>query len=246
MLSIINYDRLIGEQNLTVGVMGSYVKADTDSKGNRGADGSRFSASGSADGYNLGVYATWFANAQTHQGLYVDSWYQYGMYDNAVDNHDLGSVSYDSTANAVSLETGYRHDIVIREGRTLSLIPQAQVVWQNYRADAVSVNGVQVDGQNGSGWTSRLGLRGAGKLDMAQNMVQPFLEANWLHSTDDASVSFDGARVKQDLPANRAELKVGVQVNLGDRWSVAAQASGQKGNHGYSDASFGLNARYRW
>ncbi|GKX53965.1 hypothetical protein SOASR030_00770 [Leminorella grimontii] len=235
-----------GAQSLNVGVMGSYVKADTDSDGNRGADGSRFSASGDAHGYNLGVYATWFADAQTHRGLYVDSWYQYGIYDNAVDNHDLGSVSYDSTANAVSLETGYRHDVVISEGRTLSLIPQAQIVWQNYRADAVDFNDVRVDGQNGDSWTSRLGLRVAGKLNKDQNVVQPFLEANWLHGTDDVSVSFDGASVKQDLPADRAELKAGVQTSLGERWSVAAQAVGQKGSHGYGDASFSLNARYSW
>ncbi|KFC95468.1 autotransporter outer membrane beta-barrel domain-containing protein [Leminorella grimontii] len=236
----------LSEQSLNVGVMGSYVKADTDSKGNRGADGSRFSATGSVDGYNLGVYATWFANAQSHQGLYVDSWYQYGMYDNTVSNAGLSSANYDSTANAVSLETGYRHDVAIGEGRTLSLIPQAQIVWQNYRADAVNVDGTRVDGQNGDGWTSRLGLRVTGKMDKGQNVIQPFLEANWLHSTDDVSVSYDGASVKQDLPADRAELKAGIQANFGSQWSVAAQAVGQKGSHGYGDASFGLNVRYSW
>ncbi|WP_309297017.1 autotransporter outer membrane beta-barrel domain-containing protein [Leminorella grimontii] len=236
----------LGEQSLNLGVMGSYVKADTDSTGNRGADGSQFSASGDAHGYNLGVYATWFANAQTHQGLYVDSWYQYGMYGNTVSNDGLGSANYDSTANAVSLETGYRHDVVIREGRTLSLIPQAQVVWQNYRADAVNVDGTRVDGQNGDSWTSRLGLRVAGKMDKDQNVIQPFLEANWLHSTDDVAVSFDGASVKQDLPTDRAELKAGIQANFGSQWSVAAQAAGQKGSHGYGDASFGVNVRYSW
>ncbi|WP_347253174.1 autotransporter outer membrane beta-barrel domain-containing protein [Leminorella grimontii] len=236
----------LGEQILNVGVMGSYVKADTDSTGNRGADGSRFSATGDAHGYNLGVYATWFANAQSHQGLYVDSWYQYGMYDNTISNDGLGSANYDSTANAVSLEAGYRHDVVIREGRTLSLIPQAQVVWQNYKADTVNVDGTRVGGQNGDSWTSRLGLRVAGKMDKDQNVIQPFLEANWLHSTDDVSVSFDGASVKQDLPADRAELKAGIQANFGSQWSVAAQAAGQKGSHGYGDASFGVNVRYSW
>lgn len=235
-----------GTQSLKVGVMGSYVEADTDSTGNRGADGSQFSASGSADGYNLGVYAAWFADAQTHQGLYVDSWYQYGIYDNTVNNDDLGSESYDSTANAVSLETGYRHDIVIAEGRTLSLIPQAQVVWQDYRADAVEVNGVRVDGQNGDAWSSRLGLRMAGKLDKDRNVIQPFVEANWLHGADDVSVAFDGAKVKQDLPADRAELKAGIQANLGEQLSITAQGTGQKGSHGYGDASFSLNVRYSW
>ncbi|EDR6740217.1 fibronectin-binding autotransporter adhesin ShdA, partial [Salmonella enterica subsp. enterica] len=54
-----------GQQSVTVGVMASYINADTDSTGNRGADGSQFTSSGNVDGYNLGVYATWFADAQT-------------------------------------------------------------------------------------------------------------------------------------------------------------------------------------
>ncbi|WP_080081455.1 fibronectin-binding autotransporter adhesin ShdA, partial [Salmonella enterica] len=94
-----------GQQSVTVGVMASYINADTDSTGNRGADGSQFTSSGNVDGYNLGVYATWFADAQTHSGAYVDSWYQYGFYNNSVESGDAGSESYDSTANAVSLET---------------------------------------------------------------------------------------------------------------------------------------------
>lgn len=47
-----------GQQNLTLGVMGSYIDGSTDSIGNRGADGSQFTASGDINGYNLGLYAT--------------------------------------------------------------------------------------------------------------------------------------------------------------------------------------------
>ncbi|EDH8195794.1 fibronectin-binding autotransporter adhesin ShdA, partial [Salmonella enterica subsp. enterica serovar Infantis] len=43
-----------GQQSVTVGVMASYINADTDSTGNRGADGSQFTSSGNVDGYNLG------------------------------------------------------------------------------------------------------------------------------------------------------------------------------------------------
>ncbi|ECC8479216.1 fibronectin-binding autotransporter adhesin ShdA, partial [Salmonella enterica] len=149
-----------GQQSVTVGVMASYINADTDSTGNRGADGSQFTSSGNVDGYNLGVYATWFADAQTHSGAYVDSWYQYGFYNNSVESGDAGSESYDSTANAVSLETGYRYDIALSNGNTVSLTPQAQVVWQNYSADSVKDNyGTRIDGQDGDSWTTRLGLR---------------------------------------------------------------------------------------
>ncbi|EAN4328891.1 fibronectin-binding autotransporter adhesin ShdA [Salmonella enterica subsp. enterica serovar Oslo] len=237
-----------GQQSFTVGVMASYINADTDSTGNRGADGSQFTSSGNVDGYNLGVYATWFADAQTHSGAYVDSWYQYGFYNNSVESGDVGSESYDSTANAVSLETGYRYDIALSNGNTVSLTPQAQVVWQNYSADSVKDNyGTRIDGQDGDSWTTRLGLRVDGKLYKgSRTVIQPFAEANWLHTSDDVSVSFDDATVKQDLPANRAELKVGLQADIDKQWSVRAQVAGQTGSNDFGDLNGSLNLRYNW
>ncbi|EAM8947852.1 fibronectin-binding autotransporter adhesin ShdA [Salmonella enterica] len=237
-----------GQQSVTVGVMASYINADTDSTGNRGADGSQFTSSGNVDGYNLGVYATWFADAQTHSGVYVDSWYQYGFYNNSVESGDAGSESYDSTANAVSLETGYRYDIALNNGNTVSLTPQAQVVWQNYSADSVKDNyGTRIDGQDGDSWTTRLGLRVDGKLYKgSRTVIQPFAEANWLHTSDDVSVSFDDATVKQDLPANRAELKVGLQADIDKQWSVRAQVAGQTGSNDFGDLNGSLNLRYNW
>ncbi|EIP4522609.1 fibronectin-binding autotransporter adhesin ShdA [Salmonella enterica] len=237
-----------GQQSVTVGVMASYINADTDSTGNRGADGSQFISSGNVDGYNLGVYATWFADAQTHSGAYVDSWYQYGFYNNSVESGDAGSESYDSTANAVSLETGYRYDIALSNGNTVSLTPQAQVVWQNYSADSVKDNyGTRIDGQDGDSWTTRLGLRVDGKLYKgSRTVIQPFAEANWLHTSDDVSVSFDDATVKQDLPANRAELKVGLQADIDKQWSVRAQVAGQTGSNDFGDLNGSLNLRYNW
>ncbi len=237
-----------GQQSVTVGVMASYINADTDSTGNRGADGSQFTSSGNVDGYNLGVYATWFADAQTHSGAYVDSWYQYGFYNNSVESGDAGSESYDSTANAVSLETGYRYDIALSNGNTVSLTPQAQVVWQNYSADSVKDNyGTRIDGQDGDSWTTRLGLRVDGKLYKgSRTVIQPFAEANWLHTSDDVSVSFDDATVKQDLPANRAELKVGLQADIDKQWSVRAQVAGQTVSNDFGDLNGSLNLRYNW
>ncbi|EAS1399307.1 fibronectin-binding autotransporter adhesin ShdA, partial [Salmonella enterica] len=237
-----------GQQSVTVGVMASYINADTDSTGNRGADGSQFTSSANVDGYNLGVYATWFADAQTHSGAYVDSWYQYGFYNNSVESGDAGSESYDSTANAVSLETGYRYDIALSNGNTVSLTPQAQVVWQNYSADSVKDNyGTRIDGQDGDSWTTRLGLRVDGKLYKgSRTVIQPFAEANWLHTSDDVSVSFDDATVKQDLPANRAELKVGLQADIDKQWSVRAQVAGQTGSNDFGDLNGSLNLRYNW
>ncbi|WP_326490559.1 autotransporter outer membrane beta-barrel domain-containing protein [Citrobacter portucalensis] len=234
------------QQSITFGLMASYLDGSTDSTGNRGADGSQFTATGDIDGYNLGAYATWFSDARQHRGWYVDTWYQYGFYNNSVENGNAGSTHYDSLAHAISLESGYRYNINLSSANTVSLTPQAQVIWQRYEADSVETNGTRIDGQNGDSWTTRLGLRIDSQLSFVDATVRPFAEINWLHSTDDLAVSFDNATVKQDLPADRSELKVGIQANLNSQWNVSVQAAGQKGNNDYRDLNGSFNLRYSW
>jgi outer membrane autotransporter protein len=86
-----------------------------------------------------------------------------------------------------------------------------------------------------------------GKLHKSQSsVIQPFMEANWLHTSDDTSVSFDSNDVKQDIPADRAELKAGIQANINQQWSVTAQVAGEKGSNDYDDLNGSLNLRYSW
>ncbi|WP_058913149.1 autotransporter outer membrane beta-barrel domain-containing protein [Entomohabitans teleogrylli] len=237
-----------GEQSLALGLMAGYINARTNSTGNRGADGSLFSAKGNVEGYNLGVYATWFADTKNHRGLYIDSWYQYGIFDNTVKNGDAGSRSYDSTASALSLEAGYRYDFVLKNGNSIGLTPQAQVTWQRYDADRViDQNATRIDGQDSDNWTTRLGLRLDGRLHKEPaSIIQPFAEVNWLHTSDDASVAFNNTSVQMALPADRAELKTGIRVNMDNRWSITGQVSGQIGSDNYSDLNGSLNVRYSW
>lgn len=170
------------------------------------------------------------------------------MYSNTVKNGGIGSTDYDSHTHTASLEAGYRYDVPLKGGHQMSLTPQAQIIWQNYSADTVVDKGrTRIDGQSSSSWASRLGLRVDGKLYKNRtSVIQPFAEVNWLHTNDDISVAFNHTDVQMDLPANRAELKAGIEVNLNNQWSVTGMVTGQKGSNHYDDLNGSLNVRYSW
>lgn len=48
------------------------------------------------NGYSTGLYATWYADDESRNGAYLDSWAQYSWFDNTVKGDDLQSESYKS------------------------------------------------------------------------------------------------------------------------------------------------------
>ncbi len=56
-----------------------------------------------------------------------------------------------------------------------------------------------------------------GKLYKDSGRIQPFMEVNWLHASDNASATFGDTKVSQDLPNDRVEVKVGIQANVSER-----------------------------
>lgn len=57
-----------------------------------------YRSKGSVNGYSTGLYATWFANDETHNGAYLDTWAQYGWFDNHVKGDGLPGESWKSKA----------------------------------------------------------------------------------------------------------------------------------------------------
>ena len=237
-----------GVQGLSVGVMGSWGNGDTDSTGNADLNGTHHTANGSIDGFSLGMYATWFADVKQQQGAYLDSWIQYGWYNNDVSGEGAGTDSYHSRPWATSLETGYR--IVLNEdnpGAQWSLIPQAQVIYNKYSADSfVDSSGTAIDGQNNDMWRTRIGARVAGRIENNGHLYHPFTELNWWHTGQNASVTFDRQRVEQDIPDNMAELKFGIQGEFDANWSSWINVGLQTGPDDYQNVSGGVGVRYVW
>jgi autotransporter family porin len=206
-------------------------------------------AIGRVSGNSVGVYGTWYADAEQPTGLYVDSWAQYGRYKTEVMGQQLAKESYDSSTAAVSLEAGYALQLRDNGSSALFLEPQAQAIYSRYRSDDVTERDshVQVRASNRGDVTTRVGARLYGHgTDASHNKVQPFLEANWWRSAQSGSVAFNGERMNQSLPKDRYEVKVGAELELGGGWTGWGHLGWQTGKQDYRNLDGLIGVKRSW
>ncbi|MNV21393.1 Outer membrane protein IcsA autotransporter precursor [compost metagenome] len=225
---------------LHLGAMLGYGTADSTAR----ADGNPYKAKGRVDGFSAGVYGTWFQNDDTKLGAYVDTWFQYGWFNNRVQGSELPRVDYDSQAWAVSAEAGYAFKL--RENWMLE--PQAQVIYVDSNTDSITEqNGTRVDRADSNGTVTRLGVRTFTTLDLGNNRkAQPFATVNWWHSNVDSSVSFNQLPVGGLYPKDRYELKVGVHADFTKGWTGWVNASGSWGAQDYHQYVGRIGVKYTW
>jgi autotransporter family porin len=200
------------------------------------------------DGYSVGIYGTWFADASKPTGWYVDTWAQYGWYRNTVQGQSLLGESYNSKNWMASVETGYAFDIGHSSKSAWYIEPEAQLIYSNYHAPThVEANGTVVRVTQGGGVTTRLGARLYTRpLDMSQNRVQPFVEANWWHNGSAQAIAFSGEVLQAQHAADMYELKAGVQVELGSGWTGWGSAGEQMGAGHRRQGEAQLGVKYTW
>lgn len=231
-----------GKGNFILGVMGQYSSNDNESEGNG------LKADGSVSGYSLGLYGTWYADAETHKGTYVDTWIMSGKFDNKVKGEGLTPEYYNSRNTAVSLETRYALPVYENDTTVVSVEPQAQVIYSNYQGDQHKEhNGTWVSDQSDDSTTTRLGVRVSGdiKTPDVQNLTV-FAETNWWHGPDSQSVTFDGTKAEEDLPADRIEGKVGVRGNLTKSISLSGTLGFEGGAENYKAGTAQIGLKYTW
>ena len=214
-----------------------------------------YRSKGSVNGYSTGLYATWFANDETHNGAYLDTWAQYGWFDNHVKGDGLPGESWKSKGLTASLETGYTWKAGEFSGSHGSLNewyvqPQAQVVWMGVKADEHrESNGTRVESTGDGNVRTRLGvktwIKGHNRMDDGKSReFRPFMEVNWLHNTRDFGTRMNGVTVHQDGARNIGEVKAGVEGQINDRLNLWGNVGVQAGDKGYSDTSAMLGVKY--
>lgn len=229
-----------GSDRLHVGAMGSYGNAGSDAR----ADGNPARAKGSVQGWSIGAYGTWYQNDERKLGAYVDTWLQYGWFDNKVEGDRLPTVGYGANGWAISGETGYAFPL--RGGWVAE--PQAQLVYVKYGADDVTEpNGTRITGADSSGVVTRVGARlHRTFLRVDGRKIQPYATLNWWHPDIDSNISFNRLPLGSLYPSNRYELKLGINADIGKRWSGWANVAGAWGAQSFYQYALRAGVKYAW
>ncbi len=236
-----------------VGVMAGYGDSHSTTRNQH----SGYRSKGSVNGYSVGGYATWYANAENHTGAHLDTWLQYGWFDNDVKGENLATETYKSHGVSASLEGGYTWKLGQFSGSQGSLNewfiqPQAQVVWMGVKANNVEeANGTKVKGEGDGNLLTRLGvktyLKGHSAVDNnKQREFQPFLQVNWLHNTRNFATKMDDVRVSQNGATNLAEVKVGLEGKVNPRLNLWGNIGVQMGDAGYNDNAAMVGVKYNF
>ncbi|EGE0299454.1 autotransporter outer membrane beta-barrel domain-containing protein [Escherichia albertii] len=234
-----------------LGVMAGYGNSDSKTISSR----TGYRSKASVNGYSTGLYATWYANDESRNGAYLDSWVQYSWFDNTVKGDDLQSESYKSKGFTASLETGYRQKLTEFMGSQGTrnewyVQPQAQVTWMGIKADKHrESNGTRVSSEGDGNIQTRLGvktwLKSHHKMDDGKSReFQPFAEVNWLHNSKDFSTRMDRVAVYQDGSRNIAEVKAGVEGQINSHLNVWGNVGVQVADKGYNDTSATIGVKW--
>jgi autotransporter family porin len=231
--------------------MAGYGSESSDSRSDR----TGYKSEGSVSGYSAGLYATWYENNETRQGMYFDSWAQYGWFDNDVKGSDIDKESYKSSGVTTSMELGYAHklgEFTDSQGYQDEWFvePQAQAIWMGVEADDHrESNGTRVSGEGDGNLQTRLGVRTFlkrhSKSKSGEDLtIQPYVDVNWIHNSEDFGVRMDNTSAYQNGARNIAEIKPGIEGQLTPSLSLRGNVGLQVGENGYDNKSATVGLDY--
>lgn len=228
-----------------VGTMAGYANQHSNTQSNR----TGYKSEGSISGYSVGLYGTWYSNDAEKTGTYVDTWAQYNWFNNTVSGQGMADEKYKSKGITASLESGYTYKLGEKPGTSYFIQPKAQAIWMGVEADNhQETNGTRVTSGGDGNLMTRLGVRAFMKGHHQQDddkdrEFEPFIEANWIHNTQNFSANMDGVAASQQGTQNIAEIKVGVEGQINKRLNIWGNVGTQVGDAGYNDSAVTLGIK---
>lgn len=243
---IINWNNDAQDTTIRGGIMGAIGKSDYTSSAKR--TGTKADAKIDR-AYSVGLYGTWYQNREDENNAYADVWAQYSWFDNKVSMAGSSS-DYKSRLVSASAETGYSMAVYKPDAdKQWLLTPQAQVIFNSYDSDdSSSGTGLVMKGGRSNSVDTRLGARLTyANQKQSDKSAQPFVEVNWLHSTAKSDMTFNKHYTfSDDRPANRFEIKAGVEGQISPNWTVWGNVSHQMGADDYSGDRAMIGVKYQW
>ncbi|WP_145588176.1 autotransporter family protein [Yersinia aldovae] len=234
------------DDRLGVGMMAGYGYNNNQTQSNRTGYKSR----GIVDGYSAGMYATWYQDAKTQNGSYVDSWLQYSKLKASEQGDELAMQSYNINGLSASIESGYRMPVYQGTNGEVFVTPQAQVIWDGQKADTVRDDSNTQIQSTGTGTIStRFGVRVARDSVSDQDkgkdkLFTVYSEMNWLYHSKDPGVAMDNITVSQAGSRNVGEIKLGAEGKLNKNCNTWANVGQQMGGSGYNDSRVTVGLKY--
>lgn len=231
---------------LGIGMMLAYGN----SSNNTGSNRTGYHSKGSVDGYSAGLYATWYQDAGTLNGIYIDTWLQYSWLNGMVKGDQLSNENYKIDGLSASVETGYRKLIYQGANGNVFLIPQGQFIFSGVEADDVKeFNGTHVTTSGNNNIQSRLGVKlsreGTSKIDKGKDkLFTVYAEANWLNNSRQVGAEMNGVSIKQAGNKNVAELKLGTEGKFNKNMNLWTNVAQQIGAKDYSDTTMTIGFKY--
>lgn len=236
----------VAQGNLHIGVMGGYGHyKNTSTSQQTGTQ-----ASSQMNGYNLGLYGSWFENDNGQLGTYIDAWSQYSWFRNRITGK--GNISdakkYNSSVWSNSIELGYGFSITKNQRYQIILTPQAQFTYNIHNMSSLYDNKshLSVTDDKGSGLVSRLGARLYGLGIETNQMIQPYVSVDWINATAKNQLTFNGKHLKDDSTKNLIETKLGLVSYVSNHLSTSAQIGSQWGKDNYNQLQAQLTFNYNF
>lgn len=236
-----------GETGLSYfGLMGGYGSMDTKTH----SKATNLTSKAETDAWAVGAYAGWKANSDGMTGPYVDGWLMFTHADSDMTGADRVKENIKGQGLSASVEAGWGFkvaSVATDNGKIANFVlePHASATWFGMEYDDIhdEAQDVRFEGKNNV--RTRLGARAIiseeGNADF-----NAFVEANWVHNTQEYGATLSGLRVDQAGSSNLGEARIGVDWRLTQGLSVWGRVGAAFGSDAYSEREGSVGIRYQF
>ena len=228
------------------GLMGGYGTMDTKSR----SKVTHLHSKAETDAWGVGAYAGWKANSDGQTGPYVDGWVMFTHASSDVTGVDQNTEDVKGQGLSASLEAGWGFkvgSVATKNGKVANFTvePHASVTWFGMQYDEIHNDAQDVKFEGENNVRTRLGAR-AILTQEGNNNFNAFVEANWVHNTQEYGATISGLTVDQAGSRNQGEGRIGVDWRVTDSLSVWGRVGASFGSDNYNEREGSIGVRYQF